>query len=90
MLKDRRSLTAQAPRAGFRQVDCLINKRHRPRNERGVMMIKLICVSGIVQNYLSKEALLEHKNRFGKLYELRGEQLWHKGHRVMVGVVQEV
>jgi hypothetical protein len=43
---------------------------------------------GLVQHANSIDELLTHLNRNGQLYEVRnGNEIWHKGHRTLYGVV---
>ena len=50
--------------------------------------------SGMIQNYSSETALVEHYNRNGKLYEVKdganGRELWHKGHKTLAGVIETI
>lgn len=48
--------------------------------------------TGIVQRFHDEESLLAYYNRYGRLYEIRegenGLELWHKGHRRIIGVIK--
>ena len=50
--------------------------------------------TGLVQYFESEDALLQHYNRSGRVYEIRpteaGRVLWHKGHAYATGVVEVV
>lgn len=50
--------------------------------------------TGIVQYFSNEEIVLAHYNRHGHWFEIKdglnGRELWHKGQRRLVGIIQVV